>query len=107
MLKFYNKHGMVAVKIYEHFSFGQGKWLEKFISFITQKRNLAKNFFEKVFSILLNNASYDKTMENIRNRKQLEFIRKDDNEEKFKQQSRLTFSGIHKAFTNYDSCTFN
>ena len=46
-------------------------------------------------------------MENIRNRKQIEFIRKDDNEEKFQQQSRLTFSGIHKAYTNYDSYTFN
>ena len=45
-------------------------------------------------------------MENIRNRIKIEFIRKDDNEELIKQ-SKLTFIGIHKSYTNYDSYTFN
>ena len=45
-------------------------------------------------------------MENIRNRCKIEFIRKDDNEKIIKQQSKLTFNGIHKSYENYDSYTF-
>ena len=33
------------------------------------------------------------------------FIKKDDNEEIFKQQSKLTFDGIHKSYTKYKSYT--
>ena len=47
MLKFYVRHGMVVEKIHEIISFKQSKWLESYISFITQKRNKAKNDFEK------------------------------------------------------------
>ena len=42
MLKIYFKHGMIVKKIHEIISFNQSKWLEKYISFITQKRNKAK-----------------------------------------------------------------
>ena len=42
--------------------------------------------------------SNGKTMENFRNRIKVEFIQKDDNEKVFKQQSKLTFNGIHKSF---------
>ena len=41
-----------------------------------------------------------------RNRCKIEFIRKDDNEKIVKQQSKLTFNGIHKSYENYDSFTF-
>ena len=47
MLKFYVRHGMVVEKIHEIISFKQSKWLESYISFNTQKRNRAKNDFEK------------------------------------------------------------
>ena len=76
MLKFYVKHGMVVDKVYEIISFKQSKWLEKYINFNTQKRNLSKNDFEKDFYKLLNNSFYGKTMENIRNRCKIEFIKK-------------------------------
>ena len=59
---------MVVDKIYEIISLKQSKWLEKYINFITQKRNRAKNDFEKDFYKLLKNAFYAKTMENVRNR---------------------------------------
>ena len=45
MLKYYVRHGMIVDKIHEITSFEQCKWLEK--NFITQKRNGAKNDFEK------------------------------------------------------------
>ena len=45
MLKFYIRHGMVVDKVHNIISFKQSKWLEKYISFNTQKRNKAKNDF--------------------------------------------------------------
>ena len=106
MLKFYVKYGMIVDKVHEIISFKQSKWLENYINFNTQKRNLSINDFEKDFYKLLNNSFYGKTMENIRNRCKIEFIRKDDNEKIVKQQSKLTFNGIHKSYENYDSFTF-
>ena len=76
MLKFYVRHGMIVVKIHEIISFKQSKWLESYISFNTQKRNTAKNDFEKDFFKLLVNAAFGKFLENIRNRLELELIKK-------------------------------
>ena len=106
MLKFYIRHGMIIDKVHNIISFKQSKWLEKYISFITQKRNKAKNDFEKDFYKLLNNSFYGKTMENVRNRLKIKFIKKDDHKEIIKQQSKLTFNGIHKSYDNCDSYTF-
>ena len=78
----------------------------KNISFITQKRNKARNDFKKDFYKLLNNAFYRKTLESVRNRKKLEFIKKDDTDKVIKQQSKLTFNGFHKSYENYDRYTF-
>ena len=80
MLKLYVICGMIIENVHETFSFKQSRWLEKYKYSNTQKRNLAKNDFEKVFFILLNDSFYQKTMENGRNRIKLEFIRKDNNE---------------------------
>ena len=106
MLKFCIRHGMKIDKVHNIISFKQNKWLEKYISFNTQKRNKAKNDFEKDFFKLLNNAFYGKTMENVRTRLKIKFIRKDDYREIIKQQSKLTFNGIHKSYENCDSYTF-
>ena len=59
---------MVVDKVHEIISFKQNKWLEKYINFNTQKRNMAKNYFEKDFYKILNNALYGKTIEDVRNR---------------------------------------
>ena len=78
MLNVYVRHGMVVEKIHEIISFKQSKWLESYISFNTQKRNRAKNDFEKDFFKLLVNDAFGKFLENIRNRLELELIKKDD-----------------------------
>ena len=106
MLKFYIKHGMIVDKVHNIISFKQSRWLEGYISFNTQKRNKAKNDFEKDFYKLLNNAFYGKTMENVRNRLKIKFVKKNDYREIIKQQSKLTFNGIHKSYENCDSYTF-
>ena len=67
---------MVVEKVHEIISFNESKRLEKYINFSTQKRNEAKNDFEKDFYILFNNAFYGKTMEIVRNRLRLESIKK-------------------------------
>ena len=106
MLKFYIRHGMIVDKVHHIISFRQSRWLEKYISFNTQKRNQAVNDFGKDFYKLLNNAFYGKTMENVRNRLKIKFVKKDDHRELIKQQSKLTFNGIHKSYENCDSYTF-
>ena len=106
MLKFYVRHGMIVEKIHEIISFKQSRWLEKYISFNTQKRNKAKNDFEKDFFKLLVNAAFGKFLENVRNRLGLELFKKGDIKKIIKQQSKLTFNGIQKSYENYDSYTF-
>ena len=103
MLKFYIRHGMKVNKVHNVISFKQSKWLEKYIDFNTQKRNQAINDFEKDFYKLLNNAFYGKTMENVRNRCKIEFIKRDEYDKILKQQRKLTFIGIHKSFNSCDS----
>ena len=98
MLKFYVRHGMVVDKIHEIISFKQSNWLKKYINFNTQKRNKAKNDFEKDFYKLLNNAFYGKTMENVRNRLGIKILKKDEYKKIIKHQSKLTFNGIHKSY---------
>ena len=105
MLNFYIRHGMIVDKVHEIISFKQSKWLEKYINFNTQKRNQAVNDFEKDFYKLLNNAFYGKTIENFRNRLKIKFVKKDDYREIIKQQSKLTFKGIHKSYENCYSYT--
>ena len=106
MVKFYPRHGMIVDKVHNIISFRQNRWLEKYINFNTQKRNQAVNDFEKDFYKLLNNAFYGKTMENVRNRLNIKFIKKDEYREIIKQQSKLAFNGIRKSYENCDSYTF-
>ena len=105
-LKLYVRYGMIVDKVHEIISFQKNKWLEKYINFNTQKRNQAVKYFEKGFYKLLNNAFYGKTLENVRNRIKIEFIKKDDTNKIIKQQFKLTFNGIHKSYETYDSYTF-
>ena len=98
--------GWKLKKIHEIVSFKQSKWLGKYIIFNTQKRNQAVIDFEKDFYKLLNNAFLGKTMENVRNRLKIKFIKKDDTDKVIKQQSELTFNGIHNSYEHCDSYTF-
>ena len=52
------------------------------------------------------NAAFGKFLEIIRTRLAFELIRKYDIKNIIKQQSKLTFNGIHKSYKNCDSYTF-
>ena len=79
--------------------------MEKNVAFSTRKWNKATNNFEKDFYKLKINCFYGKTMENVRIQNKVEFIRKHDTNKIKKQQSKITFNGIHKSYENYDSYT--
>ena len=83
-MKIYIRHAMIVDKIHEMVSFKQSEWLEKYKNFSTQKRNKAKNGFEKDFYKLLINAFYGKAMESVHNRIRVEIFRKDDPKNVFK-----------------------
>ena len=106
MLKFFSKKGMIIEIIHEINSFKQSKWLKKLMNLYTQKRSKAKNEFQKDFYKVLNLAFYDKAMENVTNRIQIEIIKEDYDDQILKMQSKLTYIGIDKSYDNYDSSTF-
>ena len=106
MLRIFVRHGMIVEKIHEIISFKQSEWIEKYICFSTQKRNRAKNDFERDFFKLLVNAAFGKFLENVRNRLEIEFIKKNDYKKFIEQQSKLVFNGIHKSYENCVSYTF-
>ena len=108
MLKFYVRHGMVVDKVHEVISFKQNNLVRKIYRVLIHKKELcSKNDFEKDFYKLLNNAVFTvNAWKILRNRIKVEFLKKDDNDKIVKQQSKLTFNGIHKSYENYDSYTF-
>ena len=55
---------------------------------------------------MLVNAAFGEFLENVRNRLDLELIKKDINKKIINQQSKLTFNGIQKSYENYYSYTF-
>ena len=97
---------MVVAKIHEIISIKQSRWLEKNISFNTQKRKKAKNDFEKDFIKSLVNAAFGNFLQNVRNRLEIRIIRKQDYKKIIKQQSKLTFNDSHESYENCDSYTF-
>ena len=82
-LKFYLKYGMVLTKVHRVLTYKESKWLAEWIEFCTAKRSQAKNDFEKDFWKLMANAVYGKTMEDVRNRMKVYFVR---DEKKFKRK---------------------
>ena len=106
MLIFYLRQGMIVDKNHKRIYFIQSLLLEKYINFITQKRNKAKREFENDFYKILRIASYGRTMKNVRKRIGLELFNKDDTKNIIKQQSKLIFKGTHKSSGNCVSYTF-
>ena len=73
-LQCYLQLGLKLKKVHRGILFRQEPWLKKYIDFNTQQRKLAQNNFEKNFFKLMNNSVFGKTIENLRNRTNIELV---------------------------------
>ena len=74
-LKFYLRMGIIIKKVHRIVSFDQSPWLAKYIDYNTQKRAEADSDFMKDYHKNLICSFIGKTMEDVRNRLKVEFVK--------------------------------
>ena len=67
-------HGLKLSKVHRVIEFRQEEWLNQFIEMKTKLRMQAKNDFEKDFFKLMSNVVFGKTMENVRNHRDIKIV---------------------------------
>ena len=71
------KHGLKLRKVNRVIEFQQSRWMKAYIMLNTRSRKDAKNELEKDFFELMNTSVFRKTMENIRNHKNMKLMTND------------------------------
>ena len=79
-------HGLKLEKVHSVVSFSQSAWLKQYIDCNTELRMKASNDFEKDYYKLLNNSFYGKTMENVRNHRDIRLANTENKRSKLENQ---------------------
>ena len=108
LLKYYVNNGLEVTNIHRVLRFRQSPWLQPFIEFNMRMRQAATTDFGRDFFKLLNNSVFGKTMENVREYRNVDLVGTEEKARKLASQPTFrSFNIFHDnlfAVERYKSC---